>query len=477
MSYAIYVGRNLTADGCAYLAGYGDEPSSHWLEVVPRQQHAVGATIEVGVTAAADLPGRRSLIPQVAETARHLRVDYSYYMGTPAPLTNGGLNEYGVAVRDVWSTSREELVKATPTDQTGPTYSDLARLVLERARSAREGVELMGALMAQYGHASYGGNSHMIADAEEGWVVIQFAGGHGLWCAERLSENAIRVSRPGYIGAVPLEPHADFLYSANFFDVAIAQGWFDPKAGTPFDANRIYGDGKMRWDGVRMVEERLQACAEDTTKVRFEDLVWALRDPQLTGDSAGYGQIVPLLGDLPSELRLLWHTQIGPVAAAFVPVFMGIHGVPEEYSCHRYLTAGESARFIDARRAQGGVPGITSTIPQGIEATRSATAVFKRLQNLAFQDAKLFLPELHEVWASIEARLKPAQQMFAQAAAGLLAKGETAAARDLLTYFTQAELRNLLTLAEELAASMEIRLRAGKGLNLTRDPLGPDQVW
>ena len=47
MIYCIYVGKNLTAEGCAYLAGYGDEPSNHWLEVVPRQQHAAGAEIMV----------------------------------------------------------------------------------------------------------------------------------------------------------------------------------------------------------------------------------------------------------------------------------------------------------------------------------------------------------------------------------------------------------------------------------------------
>ena len=28
MSYGLYVGKNLTADGIAYLAGYGDEPLS-----------------------------------------------------------------------------------------------------------------------------------------------------------------------------------------------------------------------------------------------------------------------------------------------------------------------------------------------------------------------------------------------------------------------------------------------------------------
>ena len=31
MSYCIWIGKHLTADGGAYLAGYGDEPSSHWL--------------------------------------------------------------------------------------------------------------------------------------------------------------------------------------------------------------------------------------------------------------------------------------------------------------------------------------------------------------------------------------------------------------------------------------------------------------
>ena len=144
MSYGLYIGKNLTADGIAYLAGYGDEPSSHWLEIEPRRRHRDGETITVGVTPQADLPGLLIEIPQVEETARHIRVSYSYYKGVPAPLTNGGLNEHGVAVRDIWSTSRAELIAMTPPTQTGPNYSDLARLVLERAHTAREGVELIG---------------------------------------------------------------------------------------------------------------------------------------------------------------------------------------------------------------------------------------------------------------------------------------------------------------------------------------------
>ena len=38
MSYGLYIGKNFTSDGHAWLAGYGDEPSSHWLEIVPRKE-------------------------------------------------------------------------------------------------------------------------------------------------------------------------------------------------------------------------------------------------------------------------------------------------------------------------------------------------------------------------------------------------------------------------------------------------------
>ena len=45
MSYGIYVGRDLTLDGNAWLAGYGDEPSSHWLEITPSKKNKLGKKI------------------------------------------------------------------------------------------------------------------------------------------------------------------------------------------------------------------------------------------------------------------------------------------------------------------------------------------------------------------------------------------------------------------------------------------------
>ena len=59
-SYAIYVGKNLTADCSVIIGGSGDEVSSHWLEVVPGAAHPEDATVTVGVTAEAFMPGKFS---------------------------------------------------------------------------------------------------------------------------------------------------------------------------------------------------------------------------------------------------------------------------------------------------------------------------------------------------------------------------------------------------------------------------------
>jgi dipeptidase len=164
------VGKGLSNDGSVQLGGSGDEPSSHWLEVVPERDHPADSTMTVGVTAAANIPGELMQIPQVAHTYRYLTMNYSEYEGFPLPLTNGGLNEHNVAARHVWSTSRQELVAMTPNPQRGPQYSDLSRFTMERARSAREAVDILGALIDEYGFSTYGGNSHLFADENEGWV-------------------------------------------------------------------------------------------------------------------------------------------------------------------------------------------------------------------------------------------------------------------------------------------------------------------
>src|SRR5262249_22706263 len=217
-SVGFFVGKALTADGSVLLGGYGDEPSSHWIAVVPRATHAAGAVIEVGADGASRYPGIRTTIPQVSETYKSLTVQYSAFAGFPAPLCNGGLNEYGVAARDISCGSREELRRMTPNPQRGLSYSDLSRIALERARSAREAARIVGELVETYGEATYGGNSHVFADKDEGWVLIEFAGGKGLWVAARLAPDEIRVVRGGcgYHEVGEIEVPGDFLSRPDY---------------------------------------------------------------------------------------------------------------------------------------------------------------------------------------------------------------------------------------------------------------------
>ena len=78
-SYAIYIGKNLTKDGSVLIGGSGDEVSSHWLEVVAGATHAPGASMTVGVTSEAFMPGQFSKIPQAPQTYRYLTMNYSEY--------------------------------------------------------------------------------------------------------------------------------------------------------------------------------------------------------------------------------------------------------------------------------------------------------------------------------------------------------------------------------------------------------------
>ena len=475
MSYGIYIGKNHSSTGHAWLAGYGDEPSSHWLEIVPRRSHPDTATITVGMTPEADLPGQLSTIPQVAETARHLRVSYSYYLGAPSPLTNGGLNEHGVAVRDIWAPSRPELIALTPAEQTGPNYSDLARIILERAHSAREGVDIIEDMIASHGYSCYGGNSHIIADADEAWVVIEFSGGLGLWVAERLGPDSIRASRPGYVGQIPMEPDEDFRFPPHFIATAIERGWYDPGSGA-FDVNAVYGDGKGRWDGVQWIETEMQARAARAKKIGLPDVIWAISTEKLTGDTAGYGQVVPLLDPSDDALRLLWHAPVGPVTAPLVPVFIGQTDVPVEYGLHRYLTTGESSRFL-YHRHDDDEPERISTVPQNREVTRSAFQVQKRLMHLAFRLGPVTLRDIRAHWRAMEAGLAEELPDIVASAEILMAAGRTDLAAQALTRFSSQALSLALQDAEALSAAYEVLLRNAGGLKDGGSAMVPEQIW
>ncbi|MFN2329263.1 MAG: C69 family dipeptidase [Chromatocurvus sp.] len=452
-SYGIYVGRDLTSDGSVFLGGTGEEVSSHWLEIVPAGTHPEGATISVGVDERANYPGEFIAIPQVPHTAKYITMNYTDYEGFPPPLTNGGLNEHGVAGRDIWAPSRTELAAMTPEPQRGPNYSDLSRIAMERASSAREAVVIIGALMDEYGYSTYGGNSHLFADANEGWVVLNFAGGQGLWIAQRLGADEVRMSYPGYIHEVPADfrEREDWMGSDNFVSFAVEQGWWDPESGEPFDANAVYGNGEGRSEGVRIIEARLREQAKNGG-VTLRQMMDAVRDPLLSSDAAGYGQVAHIRRQEPHpELKMLWVAPTGSVTAPFVPYWIAGTEVLPEFGKHRYLTKGQASTFV---RPDFAVQ----------EASRFAGRLFKRLMYYTCDAPARFLPEVTEALTAFENQSIEQSSAIEARALALFRADEPAMARAVIDDYSSARARAALALGDALLGSIEARHRLLEGV-------------
>lgn len=455
-SYAFYVGSERTDDGSVLVGGTGEEVSSHYLEIVPRNEYPVGETIRVGVTAEARMPGQRITIPQVRQTYRYLSMSYSDFAGFPPPLTNGGLNEHQVAVRDVWAPSRRELVAMTPNPQSGPNYSDLARIVLQRAKTAREGVQIIGRLIDRYGFSTYGGNTHLIADSNEGWIVWEFAGGQRLWAAERLGADQVRALYPGYIEQFPVDfaGNPDFMAADHLVSFAVDQGWYDPDGGMPFNVHQVYGkqgvparQPRQKFLSPRELERTLQSLAP----VSVAELMDLVRDRRICDDEAGYGQVAHLRAGVPHQLGLLWVAPTGAVTAPFLPWWIGVESVPAEFAQHRYLTKGAAGTFLNPDYA-----------PQ--EATLSAGRLFKRLMYHTSEHPEIFFDLIHETLQGFEARLLDDHVVAQRTARVLIEAGEPKLAKYHLTLYSHRAADEAMNLGQGLVAGVEAITKARFGI-------------
>lgn len=470
-SIGFYVGNDLTDDGSTLLGGFGHEVSSHWIEVVPRQQFPKDATTTVGVTENATIPGELIEIPQVEETNKYISSFYSEFAGFPPPLTNGGLNEHGLAARDIWSPSRPELVEiareAAPLR--GPQYSDLSRAAMERASTAQEAVEVVGGLMDKHGYSTYGGNSHLFADEDEGWVFINFAHPDGdLWAAERLGSDEVRVSYPGYILDFPVdhEDNPDFMASDKLVSFAKKRGWWDGKGDT-LNLLEVYGvgdfpDGKGEdffFQEARNPLDREQELKE-LAPVSLEDMLALVRDPRWSTDEAGYGQVAHLRPDIHNELQTLWTAVTSAITTPYVPIPIATTEVPPEFWQHRYMTKNAANEFLNQNY-------------QHQEATRYATREFKRLLYFTAEHPEVFYTEITGAIEGFEKELLAEREMIEEKAQEQFeASDDDEAARDLITDNVRQRLLDSLELGMDLTKGVEAETRARFGI---RKPEGRDK--
>jgi len=236
---SIQVGRLATVDGSVITCHTCDGNYRQWLNIVPRQKWADKSMTKIfsgkmHTETSTDLIGvvQTGEIPQVPETYR--------FMNTAYPC----LNEYGLAIGETTIGGRRELVN----NEGMFMIEELERIALERCKTAREAIKLIGELVKQYGYGDFG-ECITIADGKEVWHFEIMGAGPlekgAVWAAVRIPDDHVGISANiPRIAEIDLKNPDRYMASENVFQVAQDMGWWDPASGKPFKFWEAYNGRK-----------------------------------------------------------------------------------------------------------------------------------------------------------------------------------------------------------------------------------------
>jgi dipeptidase len=165
-----------------------------------------------------------------------------------------GVNDQGVAL------GRANLRNKIPCKGPGLSGTDLVRLILERSRTARQGVDLLADLVGQYGQADQtvesetheGGGSFLFADAKSAFAV-ETASGH--WVCQEIGE--VRAAGNACI----IRQDWDRI-SPGLSDYVSSQGWWKCDgskldfAGAVTENPMGHASGLRRWGRATLLLEQ-----------------------------------------------------------------------------------------------------------------------------------------------------------------------------------------------------------------------------
>ena len=364
----ILVGKRASTDGSVFVAHNEDDLNDHNfvdLHKVPRIQHH---------------PGERQLFLNNTDSLDEIAETYGYFWITGSKYAEEQyVNEWGVAITSNSSQSKVQ-------NGNGRIDHNLRRIVIERARTAREAVTIAGSIVDRFGYAT-SGRVYSIADPNEAWVFEVANGKH--WIARRVPDDDV-VIIPNYyvIDDFDQADTANFLSSPGLIDFAVANGWYDLQKDASFNFRNVYGH-RNRLDATwniarkwvilnRLSEKQYDLHAEfpfsikPKHKISIRTLIDALqdhyehtvfeRDPSLNNRSPhqrsglgvndtlticnlynDYSCITQLRNWLPAGMgNVLWIAPRYPCLQPFIPWYYGINRIPAEYEAATYRDALEN---------------------------------------------------------------------------------------------------------------------------------------
>ncbi|MCD6332990.1 MAG: C69 family dipeptidase [Bacteroidales bacterium] len=216
---SILVSKGASADGSVMITYACDAEFLSNMRYIPAEDHDPGEYIAAR---------RRN-----GETVKIKQVPHTY-------AVVGNINEHQVAIGETTTSGRRELIN--PNGLLG--YGQLMELMLQRARTAREGIKVIVDLVEEYGYRS-SMEAFSIADPNEAWfmeIAGPGPGGKGaIWVALRVPDGYVSChANLSRIGEIPFNDKENCLYSENVKSFAIEKGYYDPSSGEPFRFNLAY---------------------------------------------------------------------------------------------------------------------------------------------------------------------------------------------------------------------------------------------
>ncbi len=318
----------------------------------------------------------------------------------------GYMNEHQLGIGESTISCVRKLRNDTPTPAFDITM--LTLIAMERAKTAREAISLMGSLAEKYG---YGYNDHgeMLAvhDPNEVWVfeimpvgplwTPQSGKPGAVWCAQRVPDDHVSVCpNESRIGEVDLKNKDFFMGSAHMVSLAIEQGLYDPKSGKPFNWKRAYSpaegsavstDGRRArlWRFFNLVAPSLKLSPETPNmdlpfsvkpdaKISVQDVMNMTRDraqgtqfdrvkglrggpfanPNYFGTTrticsptAEYTTVTQCRGWLPAPIGgIIWLAFGVQDTSCYMPLYAGISDIPDSFKIgDHWVLNREAARW------------------------------------------------------------------------------------------------------------------------------------
>ena len=184
--------------------------------------------------------------------------------------TVGNMNEFQLIITETTWGGRPELEDK----KGGIDYGSLIYITLQRAKTAREAIDVIVDLANTYGYASEG-ETFSIADKNEAWIMELIGKGMNMrngvntqkgivWVAMRVPDGAICAhANQARIGKFPLDDPDNCLYAQDVISFARRKGYFDgpdsefsfKKAYNPADFGTVRGCDARAWSAFNILTD------------------------------------------------------------------------------------------------------------------------------------------------------------------------------------------------------------------------------